>query len=64
MAEMPADCDNVCLWEGVLVAVCQPPWRTLEKLVQQQMEWPMVTEREFPGRDYQTVVFRDEAMAR
>ena len=31
--------------------------------MQQQMVWPMVTERELPGRDYQTVVVRDEAMA-
>ena len=39
------------------------PWKILEQLVQQQMEWPMVTERELPGRDYLTVVVRDEAMA-
>ncbi len=32
--------------------------------MQQQMEWLMVTERELPGRDYQTVVVRDKAMAR
>ena len=31
--------------------------------MQQQMNWPMVTERELPGRDYQTVVFRNEVMA-
>ena len=31
--------------------------------MQQQMDWPMVTERELPGRDYLTVVVRDEAMA-
>ena len=46
-----------------MVAVCQPLRRILEQLVQQQMVWPMVTERELPGRDYQTVVVRDEAMA-
>ena len=39
------------------------PWRILEQLVQQQMEWPMVLEREFPGRDYRTMVVRNEAMA-
>ncbi len=27
------------------------------------MEWPMVTEREFSGSDYQTVVVRNKAMA-
>ncbi len=49
--------------QGVVVFVCQPPWRILEQLVQQQMEWPMVTERELPGRDYRFVVVRDKAMA-
>ena len=37
-------------------------WRILKQLMQQQMDWPMVTEREYPGRDYRTVVVRDEAM--
>ena len=60
---MPADDDDVRLWEGVVVAVFQPPWRVLKKLVQQQMVWPMVTERELSGLDYRTVVVRDEAMA-
>ncbi|KAH9408497.1 hypothetical protein TYRP_012173 [Tyrophagus putrescentiae] len=52
---MPDDDDDVRLCKGVVVAVCQPPRRILEQLVQQQMEWPMVTERELPGRDYRTL---------